>query len=151
MSTQGWRALSPRTRSKPGAGLDRVRVDKARHPCVLMDRYALGLHLLPQRGMRAHLRDDVADAPKKKRIVQNRLTDRDAIQTQLPSIAQQPSGMGQGADWHRTIIGGHAAEFRTGHQRRPRTQVSSTERRSNASRPAADNKHLSHFVISTTE
>jgi hypothetical protein len=56
--------------------------------------------------------------------------------------------MGQGADGYRAIVGGHAAEFRAGHQRGPRTQICGTKRRSNASRPGANNKHVSHLVNS---
>jgi hypothetical protein len=56
--------------------------------------------------------------------------------------------MSQGADWNRAIIGGHAAEFRAGHQRGPRTQICSAKRRSDAGGPGANNKHVSHPMIS---
>jgi hypothetical protein len=134
---------------KSSASLDRMRVDKARHPGVLMDRNPR-IDLRAQRGFRPYLASDLANTPKKTRIIQNWLADTDAVLTQLPSIAQQSSSMSQGANWNRAIVGGHAAEFRAGYQRGPRTQISSTKRRSNASRPGANNKYICHLMISTT-
>jgi hypothetical protein len=133
---------------KSSSCLDPAGVDKARCPGILMDRYAGGVDLRAQRRICSNVPDDRANTIKEPGIIQNRLADSDAVSTELPSIAQQPSSMGQGTDGYRAIVRCHAAKFGAGHQRGPRTQICSTKRRSNARGPGANNKHVSHLINS---
>jgi hypothetical protein len=90
----------------------------------------------------------LANTTKEPGIIQNWLADSDAISTELPSIAQQPSSMGQGTDGYRTIVGSHAAKFGAGHQRSSGAQICGTKRCNHASWTGANNKHVSHLTNS---
>jgi hypothetical protein len=84
-------------------------------------------------------------ARKKQGIVQHRLTHIDAVLTELPSIAHQPSGVGQGPYRNRSVVGRHPAEFPAGHNRRSRAQISGSESGQHASRSRANDDNVSHF------
>jgi hypothetical protein len=123
-------------------------VDKSRCPGILMNRYAKGVDLLAQRRICSNVSDDLANTTKEVGIIQNWLADGDAISTELPSIAQQPSSMGQGTNGDRAVVSSHPAKFGAGHERSSGAQICSTKCRNHASWPSANNKHVSHLINS---
>jgi hypothetical protein len=76
--------------------------------------------------MRTYIRNDLTDACDQPTVIEHGVTCRDAILTELSSVAEQAGGVGQRPNGHRSIISGHTAEFVTRNQSRGSTQVGRT-------------------------
>ena len=61
--------------------------------------------------MRADLAGDLADAIEQPRIVDHGFAGGDAVARELGGFADQPRGVRQRADGHRSVVGGHAPEL----------------------------------------
>jgi hypothetical protein len=64
--------------------------------------------------MRTHIRNDLTDAGEQPAVIEQGVTRRDAILTELPGIAEQAGGVGERPHGDRPIVSGHTAEFVTG-------------------------------------
>jgi hypothetical protein len=68
--------------------------------------------------------------------------------TQLLGLAHQPAGMSQRADRNRPVIGRHAAERVTRHQRSSRPKIRGTESSERTRRSGANHEDVSHLLFS---
>jgi len=96
--------------------------------------------------MRTNIVDDRSQARKQPGIIEHRLADSDAVETELAGFSDQPRGLGQCPHWNWSVIGRHAAEFVTGYERCLGTQVCGAERSDYTRRSGADNDDVKHFI-----
>src|SRR5205823_13594126 len=75
------------------------------------------------------------------------LADADAVQTELAGFSDQPSGMSQRPNRHRSVIGGHPAKLVASDHGCLGTQVGGTERGNNTCRSSADNDDIEHVFL----
>ena len=99
--------------------------------------------------MRTHIVDDLADAREQPGIGKDRLAHGDAVPTELGSLPDQPDSVSQCANWHRSVIGRHAAEFVAGDERRVGAQLGGTARGENTGRSGTDNDDVRHAYLLT--
>src|SRR4051794_17973991 len=96
--------------------------------------------------MGTHFIDDLADAGEQLRIRKGRLAHGDAVATELGSLPDQPASVSQCANWHRSVIGPHAAELVAGDQRRVGAEDGGTIRGENTGRAGTDNDDICHAL-----
>ena len=139
-----------RLKPQPALGFDCVRVDEARNAGVFVHGHSQGIDLLAQGGMRTHVVDDLADAREQPGIIQHRLAHRDAVLSELSSLADQPGCMGQRPHRNRSVVGCHAAELVASDQRGARAQVRGAEGRDYTGRSGANNDDVDHRLAIPT-
>ena len=132
--------VSPKAQTRLGD--DGVRVGEAHQPGFLVHGHSGRIDLLAQRRVRKHVCDDLARTRQQPGIIQRRRAHGDAISTELPSFAHEPGRMSQRAYRNRSIVRGHAAECRTGHQHGAGTEVRRTQRRHRSCRSCADYENV---------
>jgi hypothetical protein len=136
---------------KPTAvlGFDGVLIGEAHNASMLMDSHSQSVDLLAQRGVSARIVDDFAHPLQQSRIIERRLAYADAILTQLPGLANQPGGMGQGAHRNGSVVGCHAAKICASDERRARAEVRSPQRRKHSCGSGADDDDVRHPSLSS--
>ena len=97
--------------------------------------------------MRTHIVDDLADAREQPGIGKDRLAHGDAVPTELGSLPDQPDSVSQGANWHRSVIGRHAAKFVAGDERRVGAQDGGTVRGEHTGRSGTNNDDVRHAYL----
>ena len=134
VQTNELRRLEP----KSGFGLDAVRAGEAGHTRVFVDGHAERIDPLAQRRVCAHFVHDFANARQQPVVVQLGLARGDAVLRQLPRVAHEPRGECQRPHRHGSVVGGHAAKLRGGHERRARPQLRGSDGGDRSRRPRAD-------------
>jgi hypothetical protein len=70
-----------------------------------------------KRRMLAHILNNFPDSLEKTRILQDGVTDSNAIAAELVSISEKSRSMGQGSHRHWPVIGRHTSKFAVGDER----------------------------------
>src|SRR5262245_9618289 len=130
---------------QPTFGENRVRVDEARGPRLLVDRHAQRIDLFAESRMRAHIVEDFADTRQEPAVIQNRLAHGDSVLTELSSVSDQPSSMGQRPHRNRPVIGRHTTEGVPSNQHGACAEVRGAQRGDNTCRSSANDEYVYHL------
>ena len=122
--------------------LDHVRFGEPRGAGVLVKRDSGLFEIFAQQRVRADVAGDLADAIEQPRIVERGFAGGDAVARELPGFADQPRGVRQRADGHRSVVGGHAPELIARDQRGSGSESRRAKRRDHAGGSGADHHDI---------
>ena len=123
-------------------GLDHVRVGEPRDAGVLVKRDSGLPEISSQQRVRAHVAGDLADAFEQPPIVERRFAGGDAVARELGGFADQPGGVRERADGHRSVVGGHSPELVARDERGPGPESRRAKRRHHAGGSSADHHDI---------
>ena len=123
-------------------GLDHVRVAEPSGAGVLVKRDSGPFEIFAQQRLRAHVAGDLADAIEQPPIVERGLAGGDAVARELGGFADQPGGVRERADGHRSVVGGHPPELVARDERGSGPESGRAQRRDHAGRPSADHHDI---------
>ena len=95
--------------------------------------------------MGANVANHLPDPLEQLRVIQEWLSDLNAVLAKLPRIAHQTCSMSKCPDGHWTIIGRHSAELSLSHQRSFGTEIARPHGSNYAGWATPDNKHVQHI------
>ena len=119
-------------------GLDHVRFGEPSDAGVLVNRDSGPFEILAQQRLRAYVAGDLADAVEQPRVVERGFAGGDAVARELGGFADQPRGVRQRADGHRSIVGGHPPELVARDERGSGSESGRAKRRDYARGSGAD-------------
>ncbi len=123
-------------------GLDHVRVGKPSDTGVLVKRDPGLLELFAQQRVRTYVARDLPDAIEQPRVVERGLARADAVAWELGGFADQPGGVRQRSDGHRSVVGGHPSELVAGDERGSGSESGRAKCGDHARRSGADHHDI---------
>ena len=85
---------------------------------------------------------DLADAIEQPRVVERGFAGGDAVAWELGGFADQPGGVRQRADGHRSVVGGHSPELVARDERGSGSESGRAKRRHHARGSSADHHDI---------